>query len=436
MSPFHHQPEPQTVALNSLARFECGINGLPHPEITWERDQEPLPAQHRFLTLPSGVLQISGVREEDAGSYRCAATNTLSTRYSNEERLSVLQGSAHLAEELAITRAPQNLTVEAGQSAVMECRAEGDVAPLVSWIRQDGKPVSSDVIVLGEANLVILRSQPHHAGIYVCRANKPHTRHFVTASAQLRVLVPPIISQPPETVKRARAGTARFVCRAEGDPEPTISWLRNGRVLPSNGRVRVQARGSLVITQIALEDAGYYQCMAENGLGSACAMAKLHVMVQEGLLGPPQDVRALPVSSKAVTVSWEQPESNRERVIGFSLHYTKTGGSDNMEYQFAVNNDTTELHVRDLEPGTSYTFYVVAYSQLGASRTSQPVMVQTWEDVPAAAPLLSLSSETPSDLHVSWHPLLPELRNGRILKYRIDYCIQREGTYVAATDLS
>lgn len=53
---------------------------------------------------------------------------------------------------------------------------------------------------------------------------------------------------------------------------------------------------------------------------------------------------------------------------------------DNVEYQFAVNNDTTELQVRDLEPNTDYEFYVVAYSQLGASRTSTPTLVHTLDD--------------------------------------------------------
>lgn len=53
---------------------------------------------------------------------------------------------------------------------------------------------------------------------------------------------------------------------------------------------------------------------------------------------------------------------------------------DNVEYQFAVNNDTTELQVRDLEPNTDYEFYVVAYSQLGASRTSTPALVHTLDD--------------------------------------------------------
>ncbi|KAM4749049.1 immunoglobulin superfamily DCC subclass member 4 [Rhinophrynus dorsalis] len=429
LPPFHQQPEPQIVMLKNIARFQCGISGLPRPEITWQKDQSPLPSEPRFLTLPSGILQISGVQEEDAGLYRCVAANALSTRYSNEAQLSVEKGAVfeHLSEDLTINRAPQNLTVEEGQSAVMECRAWGDVEPLVSWIRQDGKPVSSDIILVGETNLLFPQAQPHHAGIYVCRANKPQTRHFVTAAAVLRVLVHPVIIQPPETITRARAGTARFVCRAEGDPEPTISWLKNGQLLHSNGRMRIQARGSLVITQIALEDVGYYQCVAENSVGSTCATAKLYVTIQEGLPGPPQVLRALAVSSRAVTIGWNQPESNWESVIGFSLHYTKTGGSDNMEYQFAVNNDTTELLVRDLEPATSYTFYVVAYSQQGASRASQPVIVKTWDDVPAAAPSLSLSSESPSDLCVSWHPLPPEMSNGHIIKYSIEYGTQKDG---------
>lgn len=51
-----------------------------------------------------------------------------------------------------------------------------------------------------------------------------------------------------------------------------------------------------------------------------------------------------------------------------------------MEYQFAVNNDSTEYQVKDLEPNTRYVFYMVAYSQLGASQMSDSIDVQTLED--------------------------------------------------------
>lgn len=55
-------------------------------------------------------------------------------------------------------------------------------------------------------------------------------------------------------------------------------------------------------------------------------------------------------------------------------------GSDHVEYQFAMNNDTTEYHVKELLPHTAYTFFVVAYSLMGASRPSPPVTVEMLED--------------------------------------------------------
>ncbi|XP_067411664.1 immunoglobulin superfamily DCC subclass member 4 isoform X2 [Emydura macquarii macquarii] len=427
LSRFFQQPESQTVEENGMARFECRIEGLPSPVITWEKDQVAVPAESRFITLPNGVLQIVDVRESDAGTYHCVATNAARKRYSNDVVLSVFKGSQPaVTRDVAIIAAPENTTVVLGESAVMECMASAAPTPFVSWIRQDGKPISTDVIVLGRTNLLIPQALPHHSGVYVCRANKPQTRQFVTAAAELIVLAPPSISQAPETISRTRASTARFVCKAEGEPAPTLHWLKNGEPLLSNGRVKIQSSGSLVINQIGLEDAGYYQCVAENRLGMACATAKLSVIVREGLPSAPKRVSAISLSSTTVLVSWERPEYNSEQIIGFSLHYQKALGSDNVEYQFAVNNDTTEFQVKDLEPNTNYVFYMVAYSQLGASQTSSSIIVRTLEDVPSAAPQLSLSSMTPADIRVTWLPLPAELSNGKITKYKIDYCTLKE----------
>ncbi|KAJ6662850.1 hypothetical protein lerEdw1_011054 [Lerista edwardsae] len=294
------------------------------------------------------------------------------------------------------------------------------------FVPLDGDPVSTDVIVLGRTNLLIPHAQPHHSGVYVCRANKPHTRQFVTAAAELQVLAPPTISQAPETISRTRASTARFVCKAEGEPSPGIHWMKNGEPLLSNGRVKVQSSGTLVINQIGLDDAGYYQCVAENHLGTACATGQLEVVVREGLPSAPQRLSASSLSSTSVLVSWDRPELNNEQIIGFSLHYQKALGTDNVEYQFAVNNDSTEYQVKDLEPNTRYVFYMVAYSQLGASQMSDSIDVQTLEDVPSMAPQLSLSSTTPTDIKVTWLPLPPELSNGRITVYKIDYAPLKE----------
>ncbi|XP_062998506.1 immunoglobulin superfamily DCC subclass member 4 isoform X2 [Elgaria multicarinata webbii] len=417
----------QTVVENGMAHFECRIEGLPPPVIMWEKDGVDVPSEPRFIVLPNGVLQIIDVKKNDAGVYRCVASNGARKHYSSGAVLSLLEGhQLPVTEDVSIVAAPENATVVAGESAVMECMASATPTPFVSWIREDGNPISTEVIVLGRTNLLIPHAQLHHAGVYVCRANKPQTRQFVTAAAELRVLAPPTISQAPETISRTRASTARFACKAEGEPSPSIHWMKNGEPLLSKGRVKIQSSGALVINQIGLDDAGYYQCVAENHLGMACATARLEVIVREGLPSAPKRVSASSLSSTTVLVSWERPEFNSEQIIGFSLHYQKALGTDNVEYQFAVNNDTTEFQVKDLEPSTSYIFYVVAYSQLGASRTSSSINVQTLEDVPSAAPQLSLSSTTPTDIKVTWLPLPPELSNGRITKYKIDYAPLKE----------
>ncbi|XP_026528825.1 immunoglobulin superfamily DCC subclass member 4 [Notechis scutatus] len=389
-----------------------------------------------FIVLPNGVLQITDVQEGDAGVYHCVATNVAGRRYSLDAPLTLLKGHQQpMMSDVVIITAPENATVVIGDTVVMECVASANPTPFISWIREDGNPISTDVIVLGRTNLVILSVQLHHAGVYVCRANKPQTRHFVTAAAELRVLAPPTISQAPETISRTRASTARFVCKAEGEPLPTLHWTRNGKRLLSKGRVKIQGSGTLVINQIGLHDAGYYQCVAENHLGMACATARLEVIVREGLPSAPKRVTASSLSSTTVLVSWERPEFNSEQIIGFSLHYQKALGADNMEYQFAVNNDTTEFSVKDLEPNTNYIFYVVAYSQLGASRTSSSINVQTLEDVPGGAPQISLSSTTPTDIKATWLPLPSELSNGKIIKYKIEYASLKEDL-ISSTELS
>ncbi|XP_072326689.1 immunoglobulin superfamily DCC subclass member 4 isoform X2 [Scyliorhinus torazame] len=370
LSRFHQQPESQVVEENGIARFECGIIGLPLPVVTWEKNQSAIPNHVRFIVLPNGILQIVDVQVDDAGVYRCIATNSVRKRYSQDATLTVLKGFKSVPGDLVIIAHPKNVTVISGQTAIMECLAYADPTPFVSWIRQ----------------------------------------------------APPMITQFPETISRIRASTARFACKADGEPTPRIRWLKNGEDIMSNGRVKIQNSGSLVINQIGLEDAAYYQCIAENRLGMACTTAKLAVTIREGLPSAPKSVSATPLTSTAVLVSWERPEHNSEQIIGFSLHYQKAVGTNNVEYQFAVNNDTTELQVKDLQPNTNYTFYVVAYSQLGASRTSHSMIVQTMEDVPSTAPQLSLSIPTLTDIRVTWLPLSPELSHGKITKYRIDYC--------------
>lgn len=48
-----------------------------------------------------------------------------------------------------------------------------------------------------------------------------------------------------------------------------------------------------------------------------------------------------------------------------------------MEYQEAVSKSTFQQLVTDLEPSTSYSFYIKAYTSRGASKASDIMVVST-----------------------------------------------------------
>uniref|UniRef100_A0AAY4ER68 Ig-like domain-containing protein n=1 Tax=Denticeps clupeoides TaxID=299321 RepID=A0AAY4ER68_9TELE len=235
------------VCVGSVARFICKVLSNPPAIITWELNQSGLPVEpERITVLPNGVLQISEVKAEDAGSYRCVATNIASRLKSKEAALTVNPGTqrspvAPLKPQIVV--GPQNVSVPQHRSAVLECVATGTPRPLVSWSRADSKPIDVfNAKVLGGGNLVISDVKPQHSGVYLCRATIPRTRNYTITAANLTVLVPPSMVEKPESQTRPRAGTARFTCQAEGVPVPRITWLKNGEEVQSNGRIKMYNR--------------------------------------------------------------------------------------------------------------------------------------------------------------------------------------------------
>ncbi|XP_034032090.1 protogenin B-like [Thalassophryne amazonica] len=430
ISEFVVHPVPVVVTEGSVARFSCVVTSNPPATITWELNQSTLPLKaDRITVLPNGVLQIHSVQLEDAGQYRCVATNIGSCLKSKEAMLTVNQvAGAKPNQRPRIIAGPQNFTASLHQTVVLECMATGNPWPIISWSRADSKPIDVyNARVLGNGNLVITDVKSQHSGVYLCRATTPGTRNYTIAAANLTVLVPPTIVERPESQTRPRAGTARFICQAEGVPPPRISWLKNGKEVHLNGRIKMY-NSKLVITQIIPEDDAFYQCMAENEQGSVLSLAHLIVVMSEDRPSAPRNVHAETISSSAILLAWERPLYNADKVIAYSIHYMKAEGLKNEEYQVVIGNDTTSYIIDDLEPARNFSFYIVAYMPMGASRMSDQVSQHTLEDVPLRTPQLSLTSRSSTDIHVSWQPLPAKLSRGRVSAYRLSYRTAVDGT--------
>ncbi|XP_042277940.1 immunoglobulin superfamily DCC subclass member 3 isoform X3 [Thunnus maccoyii] len=386
MADFHVQPESVHAEESGIARFQCQIHGLPEPVISWEKDGRPVDTKdERYTLLPTGVLQITGVREEDSGKFCCVAHNSAGVKHSTEALLTVSGSQSSVYKEPVILVGPENLTLTVHQTAILECVATGYPRPIVSWSRLDGRPIGVEGIqVLGTGNLMISDVGVQHSGVYVCAANKPGTRVRRTAQGRLVVQAPAEFIQPPQSIARPVGTTAIFTCQAQGEPEPQLTWLKNGQILEPGGHVKLRNNNNtLTIYSISQDDEAIYQCIAENSAGSTQASARLTVLWADGLPGVPVHVQAEALSPTTIQVSWREPEQNTQDIIGYVLHIRRTSDPAEMEYEEAVSKLTLQQNIRDLEPSTSYTFYVKAYTSHGASKPSASVTESTHGEVPA-----------------------------------------------------
>ncbi|XP_068094891.1 cell adhesion molecule-related/down-regulated by oncogenes isoform X2 [Hyperolius riggenbachi] len=248
----------------------------------------------KYLILPSGNLQILNVTLEDRGSYRCAAYNPVShERKTSPYTYKLSVSSSSEQDWLSVVPATlQHLSVPLHERATLECDTGGLVAPVVQWYK-DGRDATEDVRrTLFYNHLVIRTVERLDSGNYTCLLLNG-TLELSRAHYVLSVLETPRITRSPEGRTSTPGRDVTFNCEAQGTPPPNITWLHNTLEISPSSRLR--PHGTILhISNVAAEDAGMYQCVADNGVGVAQAAARLHIQSDFGLkpviVSPPTSV--------------------------------------------------------------------------------------------------------------------------------------------------
>ncbi|KAG7276556.1 hypothetical protein CRUP_019606 [Coryphaenoides rupestris] len=432
--------------------LDCQVEGEGPISVTWRRNGIPVLLGARAGVLANGTLliknfskrresnesdageydflQISGLRRGDGGSFRCVATNIANIRYSREAQLTVTTAGSRIYKEPVILSGPQNLTITVHQTAILECIATGNPRPIVSWSRLDGRSIGVEGIqVLGTGNLMISDASLQHSGVYVCSANRPGTRMRRTALGRLVVQgstyisihfssAPPEFLQWPQSVSRPPGGSAVLTCSAQGVPEPHIIWLKNGKILSPGNNVKLTNNNTtLAVTRITAEDEAIYQCIAENSAGTNQASARLALSPSSQLPEAPAHLQATPTSPTTLKLSWDRPSPEvTEHIIGYVLHIRMLGEPDSKELQEAVSKTTFQHEFSTLEPSTTYSIYLKAYSPLGASQRSSTLITTTLGGVPSSQSFFTKVLNQTA-VQVFWELSKP----GKVEGYRLSY---------------
>uniref|UniRef100_A0A8C7Y5W6 Contactin 3a, tandem duplicate 1 n=1 Tax=Oryzias sinensis TaxID=183150 RepID=A0A8C7Y5W6_9TELE len=341
--------------------FSCEAQGQPAPFYRWKLNDSYIhPNPGSRFSLMGGNLHIRHLnKEEDTGVYQCLASNSFGTIVSREANLHV----AYLENFKIQTRSP--VRVREGQGVVLLCGPPPHSGELTfRWIfNDDPSSIVQDTrlfVSQKTGNLYIAKVEPSDVGNYTCVVTNTVTKSSVRGPPTPLVLradgvmgeyEPKIEVQFPEVIHVANSSTVKLECFALGNPVPTISWRRLDDA-PFGRKVKVnEAFGVLEIPYFQQENAGIYECLAENSRGRNSVRGKLN------FYAPPNYVQ------KTIddTVVWECKASGKPKP---SYRWLKNGESlDPMEDRIEVNDGV--LTIRSLNLVDVGMYQCVAENKYG-----------------------------------------------------------------------
>ncbi|XP_030417406.1 neurofascin isoform X15 [Gopherus evgoodei] len=286
--------------------------GLPPPVIFWmSSSMEPIHQDKRVSQGQNGDLYFSNVMLQDAQTdYSCNArfhfTHTIQqknpytlkvqtknphneTSFRNHTDMYSARGVMETTPSFMYPYGTSsNQIVLRGVDLLLECIASGVPAPDIMWYKKGGE-LPTDKTKLENFNkaLRITNVSEEDSGEYFCLASNKmgSIRHTIS----VRVKAAPYWLDEPQNLILAPGEDGRLVCRANGNPKPTIQWLVNGEPIeaaPPNPSREV-AGDTIVFRDTQIGSSAVYQCNASNEHGYLLANAFVSVLdVPPRILAP------------------------------------------------------------------------------------------------------------------------------------------------------
>uniref|UniRef100_A0A3B1JUY2 Contactin 4 n=1 Tax=Astyanax mexicanus TaxID=7994 RepID=A0A3B1JUY2_ASTMX len=235
-------------------------------------------------SLVEGNLLINNPQAlKHGGVYQCIASNTFGSILSREATVQF----AYLQNFSSKARGP--VSVREGQAVVLLCGPPPHFGEIrYSWI-YNGRPSvlirdNRRFVSQRTGNLYIAKVEASDVGNYTCVVKNMMTNATVFSSPTPVVLrrdavmgeyEPKIEVQFEEMLHVAKGSSVRLECFALGNPVPAISWRRaDGSPFPGKMKIN-HSNGVLEIPYFRPEDAGVYECVAENSRGRSVSKGHL-----------------------------------------------------------------------------------------------------------------------------------------------------------------
>eukprot|EP00117_Sycon_ciliatum_P023568 scpid55898/ scgid4551/ Down syndrome cell adhesion molecule; CHD2 len=218
-------------------------------------------------------------------------------------------------------------------------------------------------------------------------------------------------------------GSLALFCRGSGEGPLTYAWSRDGAVLQAaSGTHGWTYRFS---GNLSAADSGIYTCTVHSPHGQSSKQLRLNVLDSPRFLVNPHALLMLvPNTLTATTASFRltPPSSTGNSPI---TSYEVTCRPD-VEYRSYVNGTVqtfsgTNVTVTGLQPAIKYSCWYRAENAIGISSPTPSLQFQTLELRPTRLENLTVVSNSPGYLLISFRPMSPSLQHGNVTGYDVAF---------------
>ncbi|XP_028928965.1 neuronal cell adhesion molecule isoform X42 [Ornithorhynchus anatinus] len=411
--------------------LECIAEGLPTPDIQWEKEGGEFPANRTFYKNFKKTLRILDVSEADSGKYKCTARNTL--------------GSTHHSISVTVKAAPywitspKNLVLSPGEDGILICRANGNPKPKISWLT-NGAPIAmapddpsrkidGDTILFSDV-------QERSSAVYQCNASNEYG--YLLANAFVNVLAePPRILTAANILYQVIANRPALLnCAFFGSPKPDIEWFKGAKGSILRGEEYVfHDNGTLEIPVAQKDSIGTYTCVVRNKLGMAKNEVHLEVKDPTRIIKPPE----YQVVQRAGSVSFECRVKHDPTLMP-TISWMKDNNELPNDERFIFDKD--HLVIRNITDRDDGTYTCIANTSL--DRVSASAALTVVAPTPTPAPIydqpnppfdLELTSRLERSIQLTWIP--GDDNNSPLIKFIIEYedAMNEPGVWYFQTDV-
>ncbi|XP_070611639.1 neuronal cell adhesion molecule isoform X6 [Erythrolamprus reginae] len=347
--------------------------GLPSPIIFWmDNSFQKLPQNNRVSQSLNGDLYFSNIIQEDSREdYICYArfnhTQTIQqkqpislkvepVRFYSERQPTLLTPAGNASSKIELR----------GNTLMLECIAEGLPTPLIRWSKGGGDlPVNRTFFDNFHKTLKIIDVSSADSGKYKCMA----TNHLGSAYHVITVNVKaaPYWIREPSNLVLSPGEDGSLICRTNGNPKPSISWLANGipvEIAPEDPSRKVDG-DTIIFNNVQERSSAVYQCNASNEYGYLLANAFVNILAEPPRILTPYNKLYQVIENKPALLDcafFGSPMPEAEWFQGMK-------GSIIQGNQYVFHNNGT-LQILKAKKDSSGTYTCIARNKLGKAQNN------------------------------------------------------------------